>query len=99
MPERVIHPNHRGAEAHDVERRKEAQRQRKYEFDSHFSGPLFRALPALGPRGFRVGSEGLADAGAEAIGLRQHRHQRSHVVHSGAGSEILEGLESGLAGP
>ena len=40
----------------------------------------------------------LRDAGAEPIGLHQHRHERAHVVDLGALGEVLERLEARLAG-
>ena len=40
----------------------------------------------------------LRDAGAEPIGLHQHRHQRAHIVDLGARREILERFDARLAG-
>ena len=42
-------------------------------------------------------SQALCDAGAEAIGLDQHRHQRPDVVDSGPLREVLKRLQPRLA--
>ena len=53
---------------------------------------LFRALPPLGAQRLGVHAQRLRDAGAELVGLHQHRHQRDDVVDAGALAEVVQRL-------
>ena len=85
-------------EGDDVERREQTEHQRKHQLDADLRRPLLGALPPLGARHLGVRAQRLRDAGAEPVGLHQHRHQRPHVVHLRARREVLERLEPRLAG-
>ena len=86
------------ARADDVQRRNQTEREREHQLDADLWRAFFGALAPLGARGRGVRAQRLGDAGAEPIGLRQHRHQRPHVVDLRAFRQSLERLEPRLAG-
>ena len=60
-----------------------------------FSSATWRALNA---HEVGVGAQALRHAGAEAVGLNQHRHQLLQIVHAGAFGQIAQGFDAAFAG-
>ena len=77
---------------------KQAEHQRKHELDADLAGPFLRPLTTFRARHLGMRSQRLRDAGAEPVGLHQHRDERANIVDLGARREILERLDSRLAG-
>ena len=94
---RTNDPYHCRAETHGVERRQQAQHQRKHEFDPDLARALFRLLPSFGPQDIRVCPEGLRDARPEPVGLNQDSDERSHLVETSAFRKVMECLQSRFA--
>ena len=65
-----------GPMRHDPDRREDAEHQREHHLHAGLGGRFFRALAPLGAQRLRVHAQRLRDAGAELVGLHQHRHQR-----------------------
>src|SRR5215470_5899034 len=75
LEEGVIDSHYHRTKTHDIQRRKQAQRERKHEFDADLASALLCQLPSFGTRHFCVNPERFSDARAESIGLGQHRHE------------------------
>src|SRR5262245_39341359 len=82
--------NDRGADRDNEKPGKQAEHQRKHQLHADLGGTLLGSLPPLRARGVGVRAERLRHARAEAIGLNQHRHQRTHIVYTGTIAEVLE---------
>ena len=72
--------------------------QREHHLDAGLRRRFLGALAALGPQRLRVDPQRLRDAGAELVGLDQHRDERAEVVDAGAVGEIAQRLGARLAG-
>src|SRR5262245_50311751 len=76
------------ADRDDPDRREDAEHERKHHLHAGFRRGFFRALATLGPHGVGVHPQRLRHAGAELVGLHEHRHARRDVVHASAIGEL-----------
>ena len=86
------------AQGDDVHRGKQTEDERKDELDAELRGALLGPLTALRSAHLRLRAKSLRDARPEPIRLHQHRHELAHVIDLGALGEVLERLQSRLAG-
>ena len=88
----------RRSDRHDPDRREDAEDQREHHLDAGLGRRFFSALPALGAQRLGVHAQRLRDAGAELVGLNQHRDERRDIVDAGAVGEIAQRVGARLAG-
>ena len=97
--EEHLHELDRGRpDGHDPDRREDAEHQREHHLHAGLRGRFLRPLPALRPQRLRVHAQRLRHAGAELIGLNEHRRQRHHVFEPGPIAQVAQRLGARLAG-
>src|SRR5579863_840353 len=82
---------------HDQHGGQDTEKNRKNQLYAHFGGALLGLLAAPHSHEFRMGAQGISNAGAEAVGLNQHRHQFSKFRLCGPLRQIVERFRAAFA--
>src|SRR5712664_1886260 len=93
----LYHLEYSRSSHHDQHGGQDTEKNRKDQLHPYFSSTLLGFLAAPHSHELRMGAQRIRNAGAEAVGLNEHRHQLSQFRLSGPLRQVVERLRAAFA--